>query len=118
MEQQLAGLGNLGAAGLRTGRLEVQINIGRQADGCTYALHPRSAAEITKRYPGVHPAPSIYVGYATRTDFESLHGPMWPQIAALLTGLGLQTMDRELAVTIFDPRADKVIARLPHDQAQ
>lgn len=101
-----------------TSRLDVRINIGRQTDGCTYALDPRSAAAVSKGYPGVHPAPSIYVGYATRADFETLHGPMWPQIASLLVGLPPEMIKRELNVTLFDPRANQVIWRQPNDPAK
>jgi hypothetical protein len=81
------------------------INIGRQSDGCTYQLHPRSRAEIKARFPSVHPVPTIFVGYDTQGDFETLHGPMWKQIAMMLTGLTWEQIEEVGGATIYDPMA-------------
>lgn len=85
------------------------INIGRQSDGCTYQLNPRSRAEIRNKFPGVHSAPSIFVGYETQSDFESLHGPMWKQIAMMLTGLSWDQIEAMGGVSMYDPMASEVM---------
>lgn len=94
-------------------RLNVQIliNIGQQSDGCTYALHPRSLHEIKEKY-AVRPAPSIFVGYDTRDEFESLHGDMWPQIATLLTGLSWQQIESEGGAFLYDPVEENILNRI------
>jgi hypothetical protein len=85
------------------------INIGRQSDGCTYQLNPRSRAEIRARFPGVHPVPSIFVGYETQADFKTLHGPMWKQLATMLTGLTWEQIEEMGGVSMYDPMASAVM---------
>lgn len=86
------------------------IHIGRQSDGCAYELNPRSRADVLKRFPGVRPAPSVFVGYASRADFQTLHGPMWRQIATMLTGLTWEQIEAMGGVTIYDPERGEELA--------
>jgi hypothetical protein len=84
------------------------INIGRQSDGCTYQLNPKSRAEVRRRFPGVRSVPSIFVGYETRSEFESIHGPMWKQIAMMLSGLTWEQIEEMGGVSMYDPMASEV----------
>jgi hypothetical protein len=81
------------------------INIGRQSDGCTYQLHPRSRTEIKKRFPEAHLVPTLFVGYDTQSDFETLHSPMWKQIAMILTGLTWEQIEESGGLSMYDPEA-------------
>jgi len=63
------------------------ILAGLQSDGATYRLDPLSQRRLRETFPDVPTAPSIFVGFETRADFESLHGPMWDYVVILLTGL-------------------------------
>jgi hypothetical protein len=54
----------------------------------------------------------IFVRYETRSDSQSLHGPMWDQIAMLLTGLKFQQIEELGGIQIFDSGELKVIAIL------
>ena len=83
--------------------MPVVINIGRQSDGCTYQLNPRSRVEIQRRFPGAHPAPSVFVGYETQSDFEPIHGPMWKQVAIMLTGLSWEKIEEMGGASLYDP---------------
>jgi len=69
------------------GSRDIIVAVGLQSEGATYRMHPTSAARVRKEFPDVHVAPTVYVGYTTKSDFEALHGPMWPQIVILLTGV-------------------------------
>ena len=90
----------------------ILINIGRQSDGCTYQLYPRSRLEIGRRFPGVRPAPSVFVGYEAQSEFESSHGPMWQQIAMLVTGLSVGQMQEMGGVKLYDPADEREIAQV------
>jgi len=83
----------------------IVINIGRQSDGCTYQLNPRSRVEIQTRFPGVRSVPTIFMGYKTESDFEQIHGPVWKQIAMLLTGLSWRQIEEMGGLSIYDPVA-------------
>jgi hypothetical protein len=83
----------------------IVINIGRQSDGCTYQLHPRSRADIKKRFPAAQLVPTLFVGYDTQADFERLQGPLWKQIAMILTGLTWEQLEESGGVSMYDPVA-------------
>lgn len=95
-----------------TERLDIRININRLSDGCVYGLHPRSALAIKTRFPGAHPAPTVFIGYETQADFEMDQGPMWKQVAAWLTGLSPQQLDAHADVVLFDPVAKTVLYKV------
>ena len=83
------------------------ILVGLQADGTTYSLHPAFRRRLLEAYPTVRPAPSVFVGSDTKVDFESLHGPMWKQIAILLTGLSLEKLTEFGQVIVRDPMSGR-----------
>lgn len=90
------------------------ILAGLQRDGTAYQLDPLSKERLAARYPGVSPAPRLFVGYDTRSEFESLHGPMWPQIVSLLTGVSIDRLTRDLGrVVIQVPRSGRELEVRP-----
>ncbi|MCK6529130.1 hypothetical protein L6R50_16770 [Myxococcota bacterium] len=90
----------------------ILVLFGQQADGCSYALHPRSRRIIDHRFPGVHPAPNVFIGYDTLLDFERIHGPMWPQVATMLTGLTREQIRDLGGAVLFDPVNQREVARI------
>ena len=87
----------------------IVILVGLQRDGTTYQLHPGSRRLLDAEFPASPKVPTVFVGYSSKEQFESLHGPLWKQIAEMLTGVpsdqlpgGLVIRDpvdgRELAV--------------------
>lgn len=87
----------------------ILINIGRQSDGCTYQLHPRSSDEIRSRFPRARPVPSVFIGYETQAEFEELHGPIWRQVALMLTGLSWEQIEAMGGVRLYDPVAEQEV---------
>jgi hypothetical protein len=83
----------------------IVINIGRQSDGCTYQIHPRSRADIKRRFPAAHLVPTLFVGSDPQADFETFHGTMWKQIAMMLTGLTWEQLEESGGVSMYDPVA-------------
>jgi len=83
------------------------FNIGRQPDGCVYQLNPKSRVEIKKRFPTARAVPSVFVGYDREADFEALHGPMWRQIATMLTGLTWEQIEEMGGMSLYDPMASQ-----------
>ena len=80
------------------------VAVGFQSEGATYRLHPTSAARIRQAFPGARVAPSVYVGYTTRDEFEALHGPMWPQIVILLAGVDSDKLREKFQrLLLWDP---------------
>jgi hypothetical protein len=71
---------------------DLVINVGVQTDGVTYRLHPKSAQRLRAAFPGVHAAPSVFVGHATHADFRAVHGPVWPQVLMILGGVSIDRL--------------------------
>lgn len=68
---------------------KVVIQVGRQLDGYTFRLDPRSRVTHAENLPVPLPATSVFVSVdsETREGLERVYGPMWQQVAILLTGL-------------------------------
>ena len=80
------------------------IEFGLQGDGVTYRLEFRSRRRIAEAFPGVHPSRhNVFVGYDTRDDFEKIHGPIWRQIAIILTGLNWEQIIQLGGAKLVDP---------------
>lgn len=90
----------------------LKISVGRQAHGCAYQLHPRSRLVVEREYPTTRVVPSVFVGYETQADFEATHGPLWKQIAMILTGLTWSQLKKLGGIAIYDPAAGKVVKKL------
>lgn len=73
-------------------RPQFLIDAGKQSDGVTYRLHPKTLQHLKDLFPGVTQAPSVFVGYQSKSDFERVHGAMWDQIVSILTGVSLDTI--------------------------
>jgi hypothetical protein len=81
----------------------IVISIGRQSDGCVYGLDVLSRARLQDLHPEVHRVPVVFVGYASKQEFAALHGPMWPQIAQMLTGLATRRLRELGGVELHNP---------------
>ena len=92
--------------------MAILINIGQQSDGCVYELHRHSRRDLRTKFPSARAAPSVFIGYNTRDEFESLHGPMWLQVAQMLTGLGPSQIKKLGGAQIYDPVAKREIAKV------
>ncbi len=88
------------------------IQIGRQRDGCTYQLHPSSRVQLKKTFPKARPVPSVFIGYDTQSDFEVLHGPLWKQVATMLTGLSWKRIENLGGIKIYDPVQETAVEQV------
>lgn len=86
----------------------VVVTVAFEHDGVTYSLHPRSAARVREAFPDVPSAPTVYVGNATKGDFEQVHGPLWPQVLMLLTGVSLERLRSIGRVIFWSPQTDEI----------
>ncbi len=83
---------------------QIAIELGRQGNGATYRLTSTSIARLREQFPGVQPTShNLFIGYDTRELFEQQHGPMWRQIALLLTGLNVEQLEQLGGVCFVEP---------------
>ena len=80
------------------------INVGQQLDGYTFRLHPRSKAELLKRFPGRPlPTTSIFTSYETKYLFESMYSSVLPHVAMVLTGFSEDQLEELGGFVVTDP---------------
>ena len=87
------------------------VEVGRQLDGCTFRLSPRTRTGLEDKLSNMPPATGIFIEIDTSDSFAQIHGPMWEQILSLLTGLSLFEIEKLGAYEFVDPVTRDVIYR-------
>ena len=91
----------------------IDILISRRSDGCTYSLSPTSRKLILKSYPKSNLAPNVFISTMTQSDFENTHGPIWDQVAIILTGRSEPQIKHLGGYRVIDPAAKRVFRDAP-----
>ena len=79
------------------------IDVGRQREGYTFRLSPRSKYELLKQFPNRPLPKSMFTSYETKGDFESTHGSVLPHVAMVLTGFSEDQLEELGGVVFVDP---------------
>jgi hypothetical protein len=89
----------------------VEIQVGRQSNGWTFALHPLSRQMVQQVFPGSCRVPSMFIASETRPDFQTTTGALSDlseQVAVILTGVGLDQLKEHFGgYRVYDPLAKK-----------
>jgi len=88
---------------------QIVVEVGKQMNGATFQLSPRTRMMLAKRDLGVTPATSVFVAFDTKKAFEDRLGQMWPQIVVLLTGLTAEEVENLGGFSIVNPADDEVL---------
>lgn len=86
-----------------------RIYVHPQMDGVTYELDPVSKALVEKHAKDTQPASRLFISFGDKTQLEWTHGPVWKQVASLLTGLSWIQLSELGNVVFIDPKTDKPI---------
>jgi hypothetical protein len=82
----------------------IEIAVGKQSNGATFELTPKTEAMLKARIPNWSPAPnSVFVSFDRPWDFGRMQDPMWAQIVMLLTRLNEQQIQELGGFTFIDP---------------
>ena len=95
----------------------VEITVGQQSDGWTFALHPLSRQMIQKVFPGCCRTDSVFIRTEMRHDFQTTQGELADladQVAIILTGLTLDKIKETFGgYRVYDPAAKKELVAPP-----
>jgi len=67
---------------------KIVIEVGRQMDGATFRLSPKTRVFLSSRFKDLPPPSSVFVSHETAFDFDRYYGGLGEQLAMILTGLG------------------------------
>jgi hypothetical protein len=73
----------------------VEIQVGRQSNGWTFALHPFSRQMLQQVFPGSRQVPSVFIGTDTQQNFQATMGniaDLAEQVAIILTGVSTEQL--------------------------
>lgn len=96
------------------GREPIVIYATRGFDNYTFALaieDRERIREATERQ--VVPTSRVTVALDTKANFESVFGPIEPQVVMLLTGLPQDLLRKQWRVEVRDSETDRVLWALP-----
>jgi len=79
----------------------IKINVYKQLDGYNFSLSPSIRDIIKKLFPGSHPANNIFVGYDTKSDFESFNGRLEQYIYPALLDVEKERLKEQVETIEF-----------------
>ena len=71
----------------------ITVWVGKDWDGFTFRLRPKSREMLRSRFPAASMLPQISISFDTKSGFEAIHGPIYRQVLELLTGLSKEEID-------------------------
>jgi hypothetical protein len=87
----------------------VVVLIGRQSHGVAYGLYPTSLTRIQQQFPQAHPKETVFIGTGNQAGAEASRGPIFEQVALLLTGLSREELLAAGGFRVVDPLTDLVL---------
>ena len=88
----------------------IEVAVGKQSNGATFQLHPRTRSLLESRFPGWSPVPSsVFVSSSRPWDYERMQDPMWAQIVMLLTRLNEEQIEELGGFKFVSPADDHVV---------
>ena len=93
------------------------IDVGKQLDGFTFRLNPKSRIKLEERFPEIRPVSSVFVSYDTdeEKDFGMLPESVWKYVALMLSGFSDSLLEKsEHSFVFFDPLSNKEIFKTGH----
>lgn len=88
---------------------KVVIEVGKQMDGATFRLSPKTRAFLSSRFKNLRPPTSVFVSNETASDFEHYYGPLREQVVMILTGLEESDLQKVGGVEFVTPVEGKVL---------
>lgn len=91
--------------------MTIRIRVGRQKNGTTYELAPKSRALLEEHFStDLPPASSVFISHETRTSFEALHGPASKHVVGILTGLSSEQLEEIDEIRFEDPQTNTTLS--------
>src|SRR5262245_276200 len=92
---------------------KLNISIGFESNGAAYGLDPLSRDRVREKFPEARGLPLVVLSYDKEAECESLHGPHWPLVGTLLTGLTLEQINELGRLRIISWRKNQIIWEWP-----
>ena len=88
---------------------QLLVNVGKQMQGYTFRLQPRSRRWIVDKFPYAPRVASVFISVDTKKDFSTVHPNIMTQVFTLLTGLDQEELKTLDGLAVFDARTNSNI---------
>ncbi len=88
---------------------QIIVEVGKQQDGATFQLSPRTKLQLRNLVSDGLLASSVFLSFDTRRAFSDPQAPWWEQVVLLLTGLSSEQLDRFGGFRFVDPADSEVL---------
>jgi len=88
---------------------KIVIEVGRQMDGATFRLSPKTRVFLSSRFKNLPPPTSVFVSKEIPSDFEQYFGPLREPVVKILTGLPESDLQKVGEVEFVTPVEGKVL---------
>lgn len=90
--------------------MTIRIRVGKQRNGTTYELAPKSRAALVEHLSS-EPPPLRAFSYRTRPgeNFEIKYGPVWEHVVGILTGLSTEEVEEIDEIVFEDPETSDIL---------
>ena len=88
---------------------QIIVEVGKQMDGATFQLSPRTRLQLRDLVPEGLLTSSVFLSFDTRKAFSDPHAPWWEQVVQLLTGLSPEQLHRLGGFRFVDPAESEVL---------
>jgi hypothetical protein len=88
---------------------QIIVEVGKQRDGATFQLSPRTRVQLRNLVPEGAPAFSVFLTFDTRKAFSDPQAPWWEHVVLLLTGLSAEQLRRLGGFRFVDPADSEVL---------
>jgi len=87
---------------------KIIVDVGKQMDGATFRLNPKTHAFLSSRFENLRPPSSVFVSNETAADFKRYYGPLGKELVVLLTGLSEDKIEELGGFKFVDPVGGRV----------
>ncbi len=88
---------------------QLLINVGKQLEGYTFRLQPKSRLWLGQQYPVAPRVASVFISADTKQELTNLHPQILHQVFTLLTGLPKEQLNTFDGLTVIDPQTGQAL---------
>jgi hypothetical protein len=88
---------------------QIIVEVGKQRDGATFQLSPRTRLLLGDLAPNGFLASSVFLAFDIRKAFSDPQAPWWEHVVLLLTGLSSEQLRRLGGFRFVDPSDSEVL---------
>ena len=88
---------------------QLLINVGKQFEGYTFRLQPKSRLWLGQQFPDVPRVGTVFISADTKQDITYIHDQILFQVFTLLTGLSKEQLKKLGGLAVFNPQTNKEV---------